>query len=167
MGHTGNICLADINESMLSIGRDRLLDQGIINNVDCVLANAETLPFPNNYFDRIIIGFGLRNVTDKDAALRSMYRCLKPGGELLILEFSTPHIKPLGKIYDAYSFYLLPKMGKYVADDEDSYRYLAESIRKHPDQVTLKNMMTAAEFQDCDYDNLCGGIVAMHTGYKY
>ena len=167
IGPTGKVYLADINESMLSVGRDRLLDKGLVNNVEVVLADAEKLPFPDNYFDRIIIGFGLRNVTDKDAALRSMYRCLKPGGKLLILEFSTPHLKPLSKIYDAYSFHLLPKIGKCVADDEDSYRYLAESIRKHPDQATLKQMMIAAEFKDCDYDNLCGGIVALHTGYKY
>lgn len=167
IGAAGKVCLADINESMLSVGRDRLLDQGIINNVKFVLADAQTLPFPTNYFDRIIIGFGLRNVTDKNAALRSMYRCLKPGGKLLILEFSTPHIKSLSKIYDTYSFNLLPKIGKLVANDEGSYRYLAESIRKHPDQAMLKEMITAAQFKDCDYDNLCGGIVAIHIGYKY
>lgn len=167
IGAKGTVCLADINESMLSIGRDRLLDAGLINNVECILADAQQLPFPDNYFDRIIIGFGLRNVTDKEAALRSMYRCLKPGGKLLILEFSTPYLSCFSKIYDVYSFKLLPKIGKMIADDENSYRYLAESIRKHPNQTTLKDMMVSAEFKDCDYDNLCAGIVAMHTGYKH
>lgn len=167
IGVKGRVCLADINLSMLSIGRDRLLDAGMINNVDCVLANAEQLPFATNYFDRIIIGFGLRNVTDKETALRSFYRCLKPGGHLLVLEFSTPYLKSINTIYDAYSFHLLPKIGKLVVDDENSYRYLAESIRKHPNQIVLKNMMVDAEFKDVDYANLCGGIVAMHTGYKY
>ena len=165
--NSGTVYLADINESMLTVGRDRLLDKGIHSNVAYVIANAETLPFPSNTLDRVIIGFGLRNVTDKSAALRSMYRCLKPGGKLAILEFSKPTAKPLEKIYDAYSFGLLPKIGKLVADDEASYRYLAESIRKHPDQDTLKEMMVASGFEDCTYANLCGGIVAIHTGYKY
>ena len=151
---------------MLKVGRDRLTDRGILGNVQYVQANAECLPFPDNHFDAITIAFGLRNVTDKDAALRSMYRVLKPGRPLLVLEFSKPVIKPLNPIYDTYSFKILPLLGKLITDDADSYRYLAESIRKHPDQDTLKDMMLEAGFGKVDYFNLSGGIVALHRGYK-
>jgi demethylmenaquinone methyltransferase/2-methoxy-6-polyprenyl-1,4-benzoquinol methylase len=143
-----------------------LLDAGC-SNVDFVLANAETLaPFADESFDLLTISFGLRNVTDKDAALRSMYRVLKPGGRLLVLEFSKPVFEPLSKIYDLYSFTALPFLGKLITNDAESYRYLAESIRMHPDQRTLKQMMEAAGFQSCDYHNLTGGIVALHRGFK-
>ncbi len=166
VGPQGEVVLADINESMLREGRSRLLDRGIAGNVDFVLANAESLPFPDNHFDCITIAFGLRNVTDKDAALASMYRILKPGGRLLVLEFSKPDalLKPA---YDLYSFKVLPLMGKLIANDEASYRYLAESIRMHPDQETLKGMMEAAGFERCEYFNLSAGIVALHRGYKF
>lgn len=166
VGESGQVVLADINASMLNVGRDRLTDLGAVGNIDYVQANAESLPFPDNSFDCITIAFGLRNVTDKDAALRSMYRVLKPGGQLMVLEFSKPAdwITP---VYDMYSFKLLPKIGKVVLDDEDSYRYLAESIRMHPDQETLKNMMVEAGFERCDYHNMTAGIVALHTGYKF
>ncbi len=167
VGDDGNVIIADINNAMLSVGRDRLIDRNLVDNISFVQADAESLPFPRNYFDRIIIGFGLRNVTDKDQALRSMFKSLKPGGKLLILEFSTPKLPGLKQIYDAYSFKLLPMMGKWVADDEESYRYLAESIRMHPNQETLKKMMQDAGFENCEYHNLSGGIVAAHTGYKY
>lgn len=167
IGNSGRIILSDINDAMLEQGRARLFDKGCVNNVDFVLADAEQLPFSNNYFDRLIIGFGLRNVTDKQRALQSMYRCLKPGGKLLVLEFSKPTASLLNKAYDVYSFNVLPKLGQWIANDADSYRYLAESIRMHPDQATLKQMMIDAEFEDCDYQNLSGGIVAIHTGYKY
>ena len=167
IGHTGKAILSDINSSMLEAGRDRLADEGIVGNVEIVQANAECLPFPDNSFDRIIIGFGLRNVTHKDQALASMYRVLKPGGQLLILEFSKPTLPGLGKIYDSYSFNILPVLGKVVAKDEASYRYLAESIRKHPDQETLKQMMADAGFERSHYFNLSGGIVALHKGYKF
>ncbi len=165
VGPTGEVVLADINDSMLKVGRERLTDKGIAGNVRYVQANAECLPFPDDYFDCITIAFGLRNVTDKDAALRSMYRVLKPGGQAMILEFSKPH-KSLSPLYDLYSFKLLPVMGKLVANDAASYQYLAESIRMHPDQETLKHMMEAAGFSQCDYHNLTGGIVALHRGYK-
>ncbi len=166
VGKTGRVVLSDINESMLNVGRDRLLDAGC-TNVEFVLANAETLtPFADESFDLLTISFGLRNVTDKDAALRSMYRVLKPGGRLLILEFSKPVFEPLSKLYDLYSFTALPIMGKLVANDSESYRYLAESIRMHPDQRTLKQMMQQAGFQSCDYHNMTGGIVALHRGFK-
>ena len=167
VGESGKVVLADINDSMLKVGRDKLLDQGIFSNVEFVLANAETLPFAEDYFDREIIGFGLRNVTDKAKALRSMYRCLKPGGKCMVLEFSKPNVTLLEKFYDFYSFKLLPKIGKKIANDEDSYRYLAESIRMHPPQEELKQMMLDAGFEDVRYDNLTGGIVAVHVGYKY
>lgn len=166
VGPRGSVTLADINDSMLRMGRERLVNDGIIGNVQYVQANAECLPFPDNHFDAITIAFGLRNVTDKDAALRSMFRVLKPGKPLLVLEFSRPVIKPLNPIYDAYSFKILPLLGKLFANDPDSYRYLAESIRKHPDQQTLKSMMEAAGFGRCEYFNLSGGIVALHRGYK-
>lgn len=166
VGQTGHVTLSDINNSMLNVGRDRLTDKGILGNVDFVQANAECLPFPDNHFDLITIAFGLRNVTDKDKALRSMNRVLKPGGKLLVLEFSKPTVKALSPIYDAYSFKILPFIGKLITNDADSYRYLAESIRMHPDQDTLKDMMANAGFKKCDYFNLSAGIVALHRGYK-
>lgn len=166
-GPEGEVVLADINAAMLEVGRARLLDQGIAGNVRFVQANAECLPFPDNHFDCVTIAFGLRNVTDKDAALRSMYRVLKPGGRLLVLEFSKPVVPGLAPLYDLYSFKLLPLMGKLIANDAASYQYLAESIRMHPDQNTLRDMMAAAGFEDCSYHNLSGGIVALHRGFKY
>lgn len=167
VGERGRVILADINAEMIQCGRARLLDEGIVGNVQYVQASAEALPFPDNHFDCISIAFGLRNVTDKAAALQSMYRVLKPGGRLLILEFSKPVIPGLGAIYDTYSFKLLPLMGKCIAGDAESYRYLAESIRMHPDQETLKTMLLAAGFERPDVTNLSGGIVAIHRGYKF
>lgn len=167
VGESGKVVLADINDSMLKVGRSKLVDKGIVGNVDYVQANAEELPFPDNYFDRVTIAFGLRNVTEKDKALKSMYRILKPGGKLLVLEFSKPILPALSKIYDTYSFTLLPFMGKVVANDSESYKYLAESIRMHPDQETLKKLMQTAGFDDVDYTNLTGGVVALHIGKKY
>jgi len=166
VGPAGSVIISDINGSMLGVGREKLIDAGYAGNIEYVQANAETLPFPDNSFDCITIGFGLRNVTDKDKALRAMYRVLKPGGKLLVLEFSKPTLPGLSTIYDAYSFKLLPLMGKLVANDADSYRYLAESIRMHPDQDTLKGMMIDAGFERCEYYNLTGGVVALHKGYK-
>ncbi|WP_350560716.1 bifunctional demethylmenaquinone methyltransferase/2-methoxy-6-polyprenyl-1,4-benzoquinol methylase UbiE [Psychrobacter sp. CAL346-MNA-CIBAN-0220] len=166
VGRSGHVVLSDINAAMLEVGRERLINAGC-NNVDFVLANAETLaPFDDESFDLLTISFGLRNVTDKDAALRAMYRVLKPGGRLLILEFSKPVFEPLSKAYDLYSFTALPIMGKLVANDSESYKYLAESIRMHPDQQTLKQMMEQAGFENCDYHNLTAGIVAVHRGFK-
>ncbi len=167
VGESGKVVLADINNAMLTVGRDKLRDMGIVNNIDYVQANAEALPFPDNTFDLITIAFGLRNVTDKDKALASMYRVLKPGGRLLVLEFSKPESEMLSKVYDLYSFHLLPKMGKLVANDSESYQYLAESIRMHPDQETLKGMMDAVGFEQTTYHNLTGGIVALHRGFKF
>jgi demethylmenaquinone methyltransferase / 2-methoxy-6-polyprenyl-1,4-benzoquinol methylase len=167
VGESGLVVLTDINDPMLRRGRDRLIDAGIVGNVRYALANAERLPFPDNSFDCVTIGFGLRNVTDKQAALNSMQRVLKPGGQLLILEFSHPVVPGLKPIYDAYSFRVLPLLGKYVAKDEASYRYLAESIRRFPDQPTLTQMMGSAGLEDCRYHNLSGGIVAVHRGFKY
>jgi len=166
VGQEGEVLVSDINDSMLSVGRDRLTNKGLVGNVRYVQADAQYLPFPDNYFDCITIAFGLRNVTDKDLALRAMQRVLKPGGKLLVLEFSKPVAPGLKQVYDFYSFKLLPKIGKVVANDEDSYRYLSESIRMHPDQVTLKEMMGNAGFSRCDYFNMTGGIVALHRGYK-
>ncbi|GED21064.1 bifunctional demethylmenaquinone methyltransferase/2-methoxy-6-polyprenyl-1,4-benzoquinol methylase UbiE [Halomonas halmophila] len=166
VGPRGRVVLADINESMLRVGRDKLLDRGVGGNVEYVQANAETLPFPDNSFDCITIAFGLRNVTDQNAALRSMTRVLKPGGRLLVLEFSKPQSAALNRAYDEYSFRLLPRMGEFVAGDADSYRYLAESIRMHPDQQTLKGMMENAGLERVEYTNLTGGIVALHRGIK-
>jgi demethylmenaquinone methyltransferase/2-methoxy-6-polyprenyl-1,4-benzoquinol methylase len=166
VGDSGRVVLADINESMLRVGRDKLIDRGHSNSVEYVQADAQFLPFPDNSFDCITIAFGLRNVTDKDLALRSMYRVLKPGGRLLVLEFSKPSSDLLAKMYDRYSFNILPKMGQLVAGDADSYRYLAESIRMHPDQETLKNMMQQAGFLQAEYFNMTGGIVALHRGFK-
>ncbi|MCC5852900.1 MAG: bifunctional demethylmenaquinone methyltransferase/2-methoxy-6-polyprenyl-1,4-benzoquinol methylase UbiE [Alkalimonas sp.] len=167
VGPGGKVVLADINASMLAVGRDKLRDQGLVDNIEYVQANAEALPFADNSFDIITIAFGLRNVTNKDAALASMFRVLKPGGRLLVLEFSKPQSELLNKAYDFYSFNLLPKMGQLVAGDADSYQYLAESIRMHPDQQTLQQMMEQAGFAEVSYHNLTGGIVALHRGYKF
>ncbi|MGB5439519.1 MAG: bifunctional demethylmenaquinone methyltransferase/2-methoxy-6-polyprenyl-1,4-benzoquinol methylase UbiE [Gammaproteobacteria bacterium] len=166
VGSSGHVVLSDINAAMLANGRSRLIDHGVIGNVSFVLANAEQLPFCDNHFDLITIAFGLRNVTDKQRALDSMFHTLRPGGRLLVLEFSKPAsvVKPA---YDFYSFSVLPKLGRLVARDEDSYRYLAESIRMHPDQATLQGMMEQAGFENCDYHNLSGGIVALHSGYRF
>lgn len=166
VGDSGKVVLADINEAMLAVGRDRLTDAGCSHNTEVVQVNAECLPFADNTFDCITIAFGLRNVTDQMAALRSMLRVLKPGGRLLILEFSKPVHRPLAKLYDIYSFSVLPRLGKVVAGDADSYQYLAESIRMHPDQETLKAMMEEAGFSRSEYYNMTGGIVALHRGFK-
>ncbi len=166
VGPEGQVVLADINASMLKVGRDRLLDRGVGGNLQVAQADAQNLPFPDNTFDCISIAFGLRNVTDKDSALRAMLRVLKPGGRLLVLEFSKPGNTLLQKAYDTYSFRVLPLMGKLVANDADSYRYLAESIRMHPDQETLKAMMQAAGYCNCEFYNMTGGIVALHRGIK-
>jgi demethylmenaquinone methyltransferase/2-methoxy-6-polyprenyl-1,4-benzoquinol methylase len=165
-GVKGHVVCSDINAAMLGVGRQRLADRGVVGNVSYVQANAEKLPFADNSFDCVTIGFGLRNVTDKPAALASMYRVLKPGGRLLVLEFSRPTLPGLSKLYDEYSFRVLPLMGRLVAQDADSYRYLAESIRMHPDQETLKRMMEEAGYARCQFYNLTGGIVAVHRGYK-
>ncbi|MEQ9898533.1 bifunctional demethylmenaquinone methyltransferase/2-methoxy-6-polyprenyl-1,4-benzoquinol methylase UbiE [Pectobacterium punjabense] len=167
VGEGGEVILADINASMLKVGREKLRNKGIIDNINYVQANAEALPFPDDFFDCITISFGLRNVTDKNKALRSMFRVLKPGGRLLVLEFSKPIIKQLSTVYDAYSFHILPRIGEAVASDAGSYRYLAESIRMHPDQETLKGMMSDAGFDSVNYFNLTGGIVALHRGFKF
>lgn len=167
VGEQGQVVLADINESMLLQGRCRLLNKGLGNNIHYVQADAETLPFPNNYFNCVIIGFGLRNVTRKETALTTMFRVLKPGGKLIVLEFSKPQLPALQSCYDLYSFSILPTLGKWIAGDAESYQYLAESIRKHPDQETLKTMLSDAGFADVRYHNLSGGIVAVHQGYKY
>lgn len=166
VGNEGLVVLADINDSMLKVGRDKLIDRGIVGNVEYTQANAECLPFPDNYFDCITIAFGLRNVTDKDMALKSMLRVLKPGGRLLVLEFSKPRNELLSKAYDTYSFSVLPTLGKLITNDADSYRYLAESIRMHPDQETLKEMMIDAGFSRCEFYNMTGGVVAVHKGIK-
>ena len=166
VGADGKVILADINAAMLSVGRDRLIDKGALSNIDVVQADAQFLPFEDNSIDCITIAFGLRNVTDKAKALRSMHRVLKPGGRVLVLEFSKPTSPLLSKIYDAYSFSALPAMGKLITDDADSYRYLAESIRKHPDQESLLEMVEDAGFVDCRYHNMTGGIVAVHRGIK-
>lgn len=167
VGREGKVILADINSSMLNVGRDKLRDRGLVQNIEYVQANAQYLPFEDNTFDIITIAFGLRNVTDKDMALRSMYRVLKPGGRLLVLEFSKPEHELVNKAYDFYSFNILPKIGELVAKDGDSYQYLAESIRMHPDQETLKTMMDAAGFEQTSFKNLTGGVVALHKGYKF
>jgi demethylmenaquinone methyltransferase/2-methoxy-6-polyprenyl-1,4-benzoquinol methylase len=166
VGPQGRVVLSDINPHMLEVGRDRLLDAGCAANLTCLVADAERLPFPDAAFDCVTIGFGLRNVTDKAAALSSMHRVLKPGGQLVVLEFSTPVAPGLKPIYDAYSFNVLPMLGRLVAADSASYRYLAESIRMHPDQETLLGMLKDAGFGQTRYHNLSGGIVAVHRGYK-
>lgn len=167
VGETGQVVATDINASMLSVARDRLLDEGILKGVDFIQGNAQTLPFRDNYFDCIIMGFGLRNVTEQSTALKSMFRVCKPGGKVMILEFSTPKQTPLKPLYDWYSFNILPWLGKTVAQDEASYQYLAESIRMHPPQDELKSMIEQAGFEDCQYHNLTAGIVALHIAYKY
>ena len=166
VGPEGKVSLADINAAMLEVGRDRLIDKGATGNIEVVQADAQALPFEDNSIDCITIAFGLRNVTDKDMALRSMLRVLRPGGRLLVLEFSKPTSPLLGKVYEQYSFQILPAMGRLIAQDADSYRYLAESIRKHPDQETLLDMMRDAGFAECQYHNMTGGIVAVHRGLK-
>jgi len=165
-GPEGQVVLTDINAAMLNRGRDRLLEQGLAGNLLYAQVNAESQPFPDNHFDCVTIGFGLRNVTHKQKALAEIYRVLKPGGRALVLEFSHPTSQFLSKAYDLYSFMVLPTLGRLVTNDADSYRYLAESIRMHPDQETLKAMMREAGFERCDYFNLTGGIVAIHRGYK-
>ncbi len=164
VGPSGGVVLTDINASMLAVGRDRLLDEGLA--VPALQCDAEKLPFPSDYFNCVIVAFGLRNMTHKDLALKEMQRVLKPGGKLLVLEFSKVW-KPLEQVYDAYSFKLLPWMGKVLAKDEASYRYLAESIRMHPDQNTLTQMMLDAGFDKADYQNLSAGVVALHKGWKF
>ncbi len=167
VGPAGLAVLTDINREMLTRGRDRLLDEGLCSNVAFVIANAECLPFPDRFFDCVTIGFGLRNVTDKPTALASMRRVLRPGGRLLVLEFSKLQLAPLQPVYEAWSFKVLPRLGSLVAEDEASYRYLAESIRMHPDQPTLAALMKDAGFEDCRWHNLAGGIVALHVGCVY
>ena len=166
VGPEGKVVLADINDSMLKVGRDRLLDKGYSGNIECVQANAESLPFEDNSFDVVTMAFGLRNVTDKDQALREFNRVLKPGGRLLVLEFSKTNNPLLKKAYDLYSFTALPFMGKLITNDSESYRYLAESIRMHLGQDELKAMFEDADFANCEYHNLTGGIVALHKGIK-
>jgi demethylmenaquinone methyltransferase/2-methoxy-6-polyprenyl-1,4-benzoquinol methylase len=166
VGEDGHVILADINLSMLKEGRARLIDAGVSKNLSIVQLNAENLPFPKNSFDLITIAFGLRNVTEKQLALESIYKALKPGGKLLILEFSKP-ISIMQPLYDLYSFKILPFLGEVVTNDAESYRYLAESIRMHPDQDTLIGMMKNSGLERCRYQNLTGGIVALHEGYKF
>lgn len=165
VGPTGEVVISDINADMLEQGRRRLIDKGVAGNIKFVEADAEDLPFEENSFDCVTIAFGLRNVTNKDRALASMFRVLKPGGRILILEFSKP-VPGLDRVYDFYSFNVLPVMGRLIANDADSYRYLAESIRMHPDQNSLKSLMEQAGFERCTYHNMTGGIVALHKGFK-
>jgi demethylmenaquinone methyltransferase/2-methoxy-6-polyprenyl-1,4-benzoquinol methylase len=166
VGDTGQVVLSDINSSMLNVGRDRLIDRGANSNVQYAQLDAQFLPFADDTFDCVTIAFGLRNVTNKDLALRSILRVLKAGGRLLVLEFSKPQNSLLEKVYDQYSFRLLPLMGKLITNDADSYRYLAESIRMHPDQETLKSMMSEAGFTNTEFYNMTGGVVALHKGIK-
>ena len=167
VGSSGSVVLGDINAAMLRAGRDRLLDRGLVRNLEYAQLNAEALPFPDAAFDAVTIAFGLRNVTDKALALREMQRVLKPGGRALVLEFSAVQSEWLKPLYEFHSFQVLPRLGAFIADDAESYRYLAESIRKHPDQATLKAMMEAAGFGQVDVRNLSAGIVAIHRGYKF
>ena len=167
VGPKGHVFHTDINAAMLAEGSDRLLDSGVASNITSLLVNAEHLPFQDASMNCVTIGFGLRNVTDKQAALNEMARVIRPGGRVMVLEFSKPVLKWLEPVYDAYSFKILPALGKLVANDAESYRYLAESIRMHPDQETLKGMMETAGLEDCRYHNLSGGIVALHIGYRY
>ena len=166
VGDTGGVVLGDINAEMLRVGRDRLTDRGVVRGLDWLQLNAEALPFPDASFDLVTIAFGLRNVTDKAAALREMHRVLKIGGRALVLEFSQVTAAPLKPLYDFHSFHVLPRLGRLFAGDPGSYRYLAESIRKHPPQDELQAMMQAAGFERCGYRNLSAGIVAIHSGYK-
>lgn len=167
VGSTGRVVVTDINSSMLQRGRARLIDAGLVGNVVYLQADAEKLPLAPRLFDCVAVGFGLRNVTDKTAALAAIHRVLKPGGRVLILEFSKPKLGPLDSVYDFYSLQVLPKLGQLIVDDADSYRYLAESIRVHPDQETLKAMMHGEGFERCEYYNLSGGIVSLHIGFKF
>lgn len=167
LGPSGRVILADYNAAMLHVGRDRLLDEGCLNTVTVLQANAEALPFEDNTLDRAIIGFGLRNFTHPMRALGSLYRACKPGGKIVILEFTQPTHPLVKALYDSYSFHILPQLGKFFAEDEDSYRYLAESIRMHPDPQTLAGMIEQAGFEDCSYYTLSAGIVACHLAYKY
>ncbi|NBS17529.1 MAG: bifunctional demethylmenaquinone methyltransferase/2-methoxy-6-polyprenyl-1,4-benzoquinol methylase UbiE [Gammaproteobacteria bacterium] len=166
VGDRGRVVLSDINAEMLTRGRDRLIDDGVTSGVEFAQIDAEKLPFEDQTFDCVCIAFGLRNVTHKEAALKSMYRVLKPGGRVIILEFSEVKGAFFKKTYDLYSFKLLPMMGKLIARDEESYRYLAESIRMHPNQDTLRDMMNAAGFERTEYFNLTHGVVAIHRGYR-
>lgn len=166
LGSQGQLVLGDINDSMLNIGRNRIIDAGLARSVEFTQCNAESLPFQSDTFDLVTMAFGLRNVTDKDKALASIHSVLKPGGQCIILEFSKPTSKLFSKLYDYYSFSVLPKLGQFIAKDADSYQYLAESIRMHPNQDTLQNMMENVGFTQCQYHNLTGGIVAIHRGYK-
>jgi len=165
VGSHGSVVLSDINEAMLAVGRRRMEDRGLVGNIEYSLANAEQIPFSDGEFDAVTIAFGLRNVTNQSAALKEMFRVLKPGGRVMILEFSKVEFEGLRKIYDGYSFGILPKLGKLIADDEDSYRYLAESIRKHPGQDELADLMVEAGFSNVTYRNLTGGVVAIHSGF--
>jgi len=167
VGHEGRVIVTDINEAMLEEGRKRLTDAGVAGNVDYCLVNAEILPFEDNSFDCISISFGLRNVTRKEVALASMQRCLKPGGRVIVLEFSQPTNEAFRKVYDAYSFNVIPMLGQMISNDRESYQYLVESIRKHPPQEELKQMMLDAGFDRVRYHNLTGGVVALHIAYKY
>ncbi len=165
VGTTGHVVLADINAAMLIQGRRRMVDGGVAGNLSIAQVDAQNLPFEDGTFDRVTVAFGLRNITDKNVALQSMHRVLKPGGKLLILEFSEP-VEAIRPAYDFYSFKVLPILGKLIANDEDSYQYLAESIRMHPNQETLLGMMQAAGLERCRYQNLAGGIVALHSGHR-
>ena len=166
VGAQGRVVLSDINAPMLEVGRRRLVDRGIVGNVDYVLADAERLPFADDHFDCVTMAFGLRNVTRKERALEAIHRVLRPGGKVLVLEFSQVRGPLLRRLYDGYSFSVLPRLGRLVAQADQSYRYLAESIRMHPDQEGLKTMMEAAGFGRCDYHNLSAGVVAVHRGFK-
>ncbi|EIL99794.1 bifunctional demethylmenaquinone methyltransferase/2-methoxy-6-polyprenyl-1,4-benzoquinol methylase UbiE [Rhodanobacter denitrificans] len=167
LGDAGEVVVGDINAAMLGVGRDRLTDRGLVAGLRWAQLNAERLPFPDNSFDAVTMAFGLRNVTDKDQALADICRVLKPGGRALVLEFSRVQSELFGKLYDFHSFKVLPKLGRLFAGDADSYRYLAESIRKHPDQATLKGMMERAGFGRVEVRNLSNGIVAIHRAYKF
>ena len=168
VGASGQVILADINADMLQRGRDRVIDSGLVGRIETVQCNAEILPFADNHFDCITMAFGLRNVTDKGTALASMQRVLKPGGRLCVLEFSRPIYEPLERLYDFYSFSLLPRMGEAIANDRASYQYLAESIRRHPDQDSLKQIiLEQGGFDEVEIHNLSGGIVALHRAFKY
>ncbi len=166
VGESGHVVIGDINQAMLDVGHDRMIDAGFFGRFECIQMNAEALPFDDNSFDAITMAFGLRNVTDKQQALNEMERVLKPGGKALVLEFSQVNNEILSKLYDFYSFKILPEIGQLVAGDRESYQYLVESIRKHPDQETLKGMFEAAGMDLCQYENLSGGMVAIHRGHK-